>query len=96
MGLYATVKGEEIKYGGLFAKAAAASGIVEKNAAVQITRNEVRDILVGVHRGLYSGLDLGVEYGTPLSFERLAIDAHRLALLWEWVIDSDCDTLTFT
>jgi len=89
MGLYTTIRGEEIKYSGLFARAAAASGIVVKSAAVQFTKDDVLRILVDVHRKLSSGLNLGEEYGTAFSFENLASDTHRLALLYRWATYSD-------
>lgn len=97
MGLYTTIRGEEIKYSGLFAKAATAAGIVVKGAVVQFTRDDVLCILVNIHRKLSSGLNLGEEYGTAFSFENLASDTHRLALLYRWATYSDQrDTLTFT
>jgi len=96
MGMYTTIRGEEIKYGGLFANTAAAAGIaVIKDGTVQFTKDEVRSILTDIFRKLRAGLDLGAKYGTAFSFGNLATDAHRLAMLQDWVVLSDCDTLTF-
>jgi len=97
MGMYTTVMGEEIKYGGLFAKTAAAAGIaVVKDGRVRFTKNEVIGVLTDIFHKLRAGIDLGMEYGTAFGFRKLATDAHRLALLQDWVALSNRDTLTFT
>ncbi len=96
MGLYATIRGEEVKFSGLLADVVLRNGIAIVDNTVTIPRDRASAILADFAFSMENGRQLIAEHSIQgQAVYKLVKDAAALAALFDWVVFSEEDAIDF-